>query len=357
MSGHGFVVLGASHWHAPWHVRALEEAGQRVVGLSDPSPLAIDAVAGDRAVTRHRGWEDALDAHPDALPVVLTPPASTPPVLERIVAERRPFVLEKPGTVSAAALEPILDEVRRRSIPTLVALVNRYADFWGEVERLSIERNWTHAHLRILAGPPQRYLRDGVSWVLDPAISGGGALRNLGVHAADAAVQLTAAIEPKCPLAAVVGSIRILSSLTSTSLHHLDVEDFAAATLETDDGRTITIEAGYAMPAETAADKEWRIHAPRWAVAERDGEILVRGAAGVDRRPVDGSGAQYLAFGRAMAALAETGEPTPGSADLGDLWAAQALVDRIYAAASTTTSTPFNERRSRPWDGSQARRA
>ena len=44
-----------------------------------------------------------------------------------------------------------------------------------------------HATFRIVGGPPARDIADDVPWMLDPAVSGGGALRNLGIRAADAA--------------------------------------------------------------------------------------------------------------------------------------------------------------------------
>ena len=47
-----------------------------------------------------------------------------------------------------------------------------------------------HAHFRLVNGPPERYRVDGVAWMLDPALSGGGALRNLGIHGVDCAAAL-----------------------------------------------------------------------------------------------------------------------------------------------------------------------
>ncbi len=247
-------------------------------------------------------------------------------MLDRVTAECRPFVLEKPGTVDAAALESAAAAAAAHRIPTLVPLVNRYADFWAAVDRTDLRRTWTHAHFRIIAGPPDRYLRDGVPWVLDPARYGGGALRNLGVHAADAIAELMhGSIGPE--------HLRIRSAQLSRSLHHLAVEDFALATLVTADGRTITIEAGYAMPAENAPDKEWRLHGPGESVAESNGLVIVRDAAGVHTAESAPSSAQYLTFGHTMAALA-LGRPAD-FAGIPELLAAQRLIDRLYAAAET----------------------
>ncbi len=316
-----FLIIGAAHWHAPWHLRALEAAGMRVVAIVDPAPAARSALGAGRAVREYVDVDQALTRHPEAIPIVLTPPREAPAVLERIIEGGRPFVLEKPGTVDAGALAAIVDAVAARRIATAVPFVNRYADFWAELRALgSIKDDWTHAHFRILAGPPGRYVRDGVPWVLSRRDYGGGALRNLGIHAADAVSQLTGSAD-----------VSVRSARTSNRLHGLEVEDFAIATLETTDARTITIEAGYAMPAENAADKEWRVHGPGWAVSESNGTVTIRDDQGPRSYAGAPSSEQYLAFGRTLADFAATGRSLAG--DVHDLLRAQRIVDHIYAAS------------------------
>src|SRR5690606_14006527 len=48
-----------------------------------------------------------------------------------------------------------------------------------------------HAHFRVVNGPPSRYEVMGVPWMLDSAVSGGGCLRNLGIHCVDAFAYFT----------------------------------------------------------------------------------------------------------------------------------------------------------------------
>lgn len=315
-----FILLGAGHWHAPWHARALHGAGQRVVGFSGEGGPAR-RLAGEYGLDLTPDWRTLLAAFPLAVPVVLTRPDETPDVLAALVEGRRPFVLEKPGTVDAAALRPAAEAALRLSVPSLVPLLNRRLDFWNELETLSARQcPWSYAHFRILAGPPARYRRDEVDWVLQPAASGGGALRNLGIHAADAALQLAGGLD-----------LTVETAVVSRRLHGEAVEDFAAATLRLADGRCITIEAGYCMPTETSADKEWRAHGPGWAVSERNGFVEVRDGAGLASRPSQASAAHYAAFGATMADFA-AGAPA-ALADIADLVRAQHLVDTVYAAA------------------------
>ncbi|HEY4200837.1 MAG TPA: Gfo/Idh/MocA family oxidoreductase [Devosiaceae bacterium] len=326
MTASGFIVFGAGHWHAPWYLKALLDAGQTVLAVSDASDTAARQLVDGRDIAVFADPMEMLERRPEAVALVLTRPSETPALLSRLLDRGMPFVLEKPGTVDAPALAPTVEALRRTGLRTAVPFVNRDMDFWAETRGLQAHADdWTYAHFRILAGPPDRYRRDNVGWVLDPAIYGGGALRNLGVHAADAALTLAGT------------ELSVRSATVSNRLHGLPVEDFAQATLETRDGRTITIEAGYCMPAENAADKEWRVQGLDWAVAESNGQLSLRTPKGRASRPSAPSASQYHAFGLQMAAFAR-GETIVG-ATVDDLYKAQGLVDRIYAAATANRSS------------------
>ena len=106
----GVVVLGASHWHVPRHVDALVAAGIPIVGAYDADEARAAELAERTGAAVHATATAALDAHPGAVPMVLVEHRFAPEVLAEVVERRRPFVLEKPGTVSAAALAPILAE-------------------------------------------------------------------------------------------------------------------------------------------------------------------------------------------------------------------------------------------------------
>lgn len=322
-----FLILGAEHWHAPWHLHALEKAGGRLAAVSDASADVGARLRDGRDIPYYRDPREALAQFPDAVPIVLTRPDETPALLDVIIDEARPFILEKPGTVDARVLDPIAERARVAGVRTAVPFVNRFADFWRELESLGGRAGeWTHAHFRILAGPPDRYLRDGVPWVLRTDSFGGGCLRNLGIHAADAIAQLTDPAE-----------LNIDSAATFRNRTDIEVEDFAIATLRTADGRSITLEAGYAMPAENAADKEWRVHGAGWAVSESNGTVTVRDENGPRRCTGAPSSEQYLAFGRTMVAFA-AGEPSDAGT-LDDLLRAQRIIDRLYSAARQHHST------------------
>ena len=100
-------------------------------------------------------------------------------------------------------------------------------------------------------GPPERYRLDGVPWVLDPAIGGGGALRNLGIHGIDAALALAGGAD-----------LAIVSAAIDRRLHGEAVEEYAVVTLRAPDGMIATVEAGYTYASMApGGDFEWRVSA------------------------------------------------------------------------------------------------
>jgi predicted dehydrogenase len=197
---------------------------------------------------------------------------------------------------------------------------------WPEMARLAKGGRLgpvSHAHFRIVNGPPERYRSDGVPWVLDPAVSGGGALRNLGIHGIDAALALTAGSE-----------LRVVSAAVSHRLYGEAVEEYAAVTLEAEDGMITTIEAGYTFASLAAGgDFEWRVSARNAHLLDRGDECRV---ATLD----DGSqrllaplppGERYNAF------LADTfdrlARGAPPLVGVEDYWHAMRLIDAAYKEA------------------------
>lgn len=318
-----FIMIGSAHWHAPWHLRGLEAADKKIVAASDPNRTTLEALFGERDTERFSDWRPMVEQYPDAVVLVLSPPDDATEILDWLADHDRPFAVEKPATVSADTLRPAAEKVAARGIPTSAPLINRYASFWGALAEVqpgkAVPDDWSHAHFHVFAGPPQRYLNDGVGYVLDPLRYGGGVLRNLGIHALDAVAQLTNPAE-----------LVIDFAMVSNRVHGQAVEDFASATMHTPKGQTITLEAGYSMPTETTADKEWRIHGSTWAVAEANGTLAVRGLDGIVRTDAPNAGDHYMHWGRELAGLLEG---TPQIATVGDLLIVQDLVDRVYAAA------------------------
>jgi predicted dehydrogenase len=98
-----------------------------------------------------------------------------------------PILADKPIGLSHADVAPLAEMARQRDRFVAVALVNRIA---GVIDALGDAGRTAHVYFRIVNGHPRRYRDWGVPWMLDPRQSGGGALRNLGVHGVDAFLAL-----------------------------------------------------------------------------------------------------------------------------------------------------------------------
>jgi predicted dehydrogenase len=128
----------------------------------------------------------ALDDRPDLLIALgRGPEAATR--LAWLIEQDIPILADKPIGLSHADVAPLADAARQRDRFVAVALINRIA---GVTEALGDAGRPAHIHFRIVNGHPRRYRDWGVPWMLDPRQSGGGALRNLGVHGVDAFLTL-----------------------------------------------------------------------------------------------------------------------------------------------------------------------
>src|SRR3546814_10868775 len=93
-----------------------------------------------------------------------------PELVGRLMDARLPIVMEKPAALSADHLAPIEAWTHRDGHFVAVPLPNRFSPIWAEMDRLDAAGRLgriSHAQFRIVNGPPERYRRDGVGWVLD----------------------------------------------------------------------------------------------------------------------------------------------------------------------------------------------
>ena len=165
---------------------------------------------------------------------------------------------------------------------------------------------------------------DRVGWLLDPVVGGGGALRNLGLHAVDAALCLFGAAAPE-----VVGAV------VRATMHGEAVEDYAVAVLTAAGGPVVTVEAGYSYATMApGGDYEWRVSTANAYLVD-SGETcrvatLDDGAVRMIE-PVP-SRLRYRAF---MAdTLDRLRRGVPPLVGFGDYVRAMRLVDAIYARAA-----------------------
>jgi predicted dehydrogenase len=316
------ALTGVGHWHAAMHLDAARHAGAQVVSAWDPDPDTAARFAAGNGLSAAPDMAALLAAKP-GLVVVMGHPDDVPAMARAVLAAGIPMVLEKPAA-------PVTDILAAIAPPAghfvAVPLANRCSPIWAEMDRLNAAGRLgavAHAQFRIINGAPERYRADRVAWLLDPAVGGGGAMRNLGLHAVDAALMLFGAAEPD-----------LLTAVARADMHGEKVEDYALAVLAAKGGPVVTVEAGYSYATlAPGGDYEWRVSAGNaylidtgaaCRVATRD-DGQVREIAPVLSR------ARYRAFmADTLDRLRRGDRPL---VDFADYLRAMRVVDAIYARA------------------------
>ncbi len=315
------VIVGVAHWHAQMYADALAALGSPVLGTSDLDPDAGRAAAEKLKLPFDADAAAMLDRLEPEVAFVLPrhdrAMAETAPVLAR----RIPFLIEKPLGRTGAEARAVADAAKAAGIFAASALANRQLAIWKRFDDLKQSGQLgtvMHAHFRTVNGPPGRYRDWGVGWMLDPVVSGGGALRNLGFHAVDAALTLAGG-----------RPVSVRGASVTRHAYTLPVEEFATAVIAVDGGPVVTVEAGYSYAAG-GGDMEWRIAATGAYLRETRGRLEVRLADGtLEATDVPLPGYHRLTED----ILRRLKEGRPPSADVEDCARAAELIDRIYDAA------------------------
>ncbi len=151
-----------------------------------------------------------------------------------------------------------------------------------------------------------------------PDKSGGGALRNLGIHGADAFLGLAGP------------DLEVRAAATSHRAYGLEVEEFATALLQAPNGAACTIEAGYSY-ASGGGDLEWRVATTGAYFLETATELTIRFADG--RFETHATPKIPIQQPMVEAAFADFAAGRPPACPVRECAEAVALCDRIYEAA------------------------
>ncbi|QRM29971.1 Gfo/Idh/MocA family protein [Microvirga sp. VF16] len=318
-------LLGVSHWHAAMHLDAVRASGGAVIAVWDQDARAGADFAGAHGLAACQSVGQALANRPD-LVVLMGSPREVPDIALGVVAADIPMVLEKPAASTTGELLRIVKAARSQGRFVGVPLPNRFGPVFQAMAELEAEGRLgklAHAHFRIVNGPPQRYRDDGVGWMLDPAVGGGGALRNLGIHGVDAA------------LSVAQGTLRVISASIGNRIHGERVEDHALLILHDEAGTLFTVEAGYTYASMApGGDFEWRI-------ATGNAYLIDRGEAAQCATLDDGHtralapehpSTRYRLFMADTFARLRSGEAP--AVDIEDYLAAMQIIDAAYERAN-----------------------
>ncbi len=275
------AAIEVSHWHSlhdAAYLRLLAGMDDvRLVGLHDPDAAVVAdraaALGGPPVFTDYRTMLEKT--RPDFV-VALGQHARMAETAQFLLDHDYPFMMEKPMGVRAADVEAIAAKASAKRAFVAVPLSQRYQPFVLRACRMLAEERFgplSHLYFRLNRPTSARYPAWHSSWMLDPALAGGGCLRNLGAHGLDLFLYLTG--EPA----------KVTGAQLSARVHGQRVEDYASVLLRSSGGILGTIEVGNTVPY-TGSDGEWKIagrdaililhHDDTLRLITRDGEAMLR---------------------------------------------------------------------------------
>jgi predicted dehydrogenase len=321
------AAIGVSHWHSLYdsaylrHLAGMSDV--EIVGLHDPDP----AIAAGRAAalgnpptfTDHRQMLDVT--RPDFV-VALGRHDAMAAVAHDLLDRGHPFLMEKPMGVNAGEVQRIADKAAARGAFVAVPLGQRYQPFVVRARQLLADDRFgplSHVYIRQNRPTSARYSAWNAPWMLDPAIAGGGCLRNLGSHGLDAFLWLTG------ETAEVTGAQMSWRALGQP------VEDYATVLLRSASGVLGTLEVGNTFPGEAGTDGEWKIAWRDAILVLKDGLLRLVTARGEESAP--GEPEEPIALSAVRDALTHWRRGLPPPISVHDLVPVVRLIDRAYELA------------------------
>lgn len=236
----GIALIGLRHLHAEgWIHNIAQTPGVRLAAVAEG-----DAELLGRCARQHPGTptfasaEAALAQAGVDVALILLPHDEMPDAAMEAIARGKHLIVEKPCAVNARALQPVAAAAVERRVKFTTPYLWRYDPAVRRAREI-VEQGGIGRPLyctgRINAGGPHRYLELS-PWMLSRRKSGGGALRNLGVHWIDGFSALLAD-EPQAVTAQLGGLA-----------HDVEVEDHARALIEFSAGAQLLVETCYALP-------------------------------------------------------------------------------------------------------------
>jgi len=320
------AAIEVSHWHALYDAAYLRHIvgmpALQLVGVQDPDPaMAAQRAAEVGGPPVFSDYRDMLEKTRPDFVIALGRHSAMAEIAHHLLDEGYPFLIEKPMGVNAAEVRGIADRAAQQRAFVAVPFAQRHQPFFAEAKRMLADGAFgplSHFYYRGNRPTSARYPAWGAPWMLDPAIAGGGCLRNLGAHGLDVFLALTG------EQATVTGA------QLGWGAHGKPVEDYASVLLCTPSGILGTVEVGNTVPGQ-GGDGEWKL-------SGRDAMLVMRGSA---MRVVAASGEKtidaQLAEPVFAMALRDTidrwqrGEQPLTGAE--DCWRVQCLVDRAYELA------------------------
>jgi len=274
------AAIEVSHWHSLHdsaylrHLAAIPDV--QLVGVQDPSA----AVAAERAAVLGNPpvFTDYRRMLTDTRPDFVIAPGRHSVMAEtahHLLDHGYPFLMEKPMGISAEEVLRIADKAAAKQAFVAVPLAQRYQPFTVRARQLIAEGRFgplSHLYFRLNPPTSARYPAWGAAWMLDPAVAGGGCLRNLGPHGLDLFLHLTGE------------DAHVTGAQLSRRALGQRVEDYASVLVRSAGGILGTIEVGNTFP-RAGTDGEWKIAGRDAIFSMKDDTLRLVTAGGEETAP------------------------------------------------------------------------
>jgi predicted dehydrogenase len=327
------AAIEVSHWHA------LNDAAylRHLVAMPDVELVAIQdsdaAIVARRAAEvgsppTYTDYQKMLAAIRPDFVVALGRHRQMAAIAHDLLDAGYPFLMEKPMGINASEVDAVAAKAARLGAFVAVPLAQRYAPFAKRARALLDAGRFgplSHIYVRINRPGPARYRGWDCTWMLDPAESGGGCLRNLGSHGLDMFLYLTGE------------EAQVTSAQMSRRGHQTAVEDYASVMLRSASGILGTVEVGNGFPRD-GTDGEWKIAGRDAILTMKDGVIKLATAAGDETFPGTDVTAPYFLTLRDALDHWQRGAPPP--VGVHDCARAVRLIDQAYEYAGRPLPMP-----------------
>ena len=321
------AATGVSHWHSLFdsaYLRHLQDfPGHELVGVQDPVPeIVAKRAATLGGVPVFTDYADMLRTTRPDFVIALGRHRDMAAIAHHLLDEGYPFLMEKPMGVSAAEVDGIAAKAAAKGAFVAVPLIQRWSAFYARARQLRDEGRLgtlSHFYFRLNRPSSARYPAWDAAWMLDPAISAGGCLRNLGSHGLDLYLALVG--EP----ADVTGA------QVSTRALRAAVDDYASVLLQSASGVLGTVEVGNLFPRD-GTDGESKLGGSGGLLIERDGVLTLQTREGASTE--SGAPAEPLARLALRDILDRWRRGVPPLVSVHDLVPVVRLIDRAYTLAA-----------------------
>ena len=320
------AAIEVGHWHSLFDAAYLKTLARmpevQLVGVQDPDAALAAQRAGEvGGPPTFTDYRDMLDKTQPDFVLALGRHSAMAGIAHFLLDEGYPFLIEKPVGLNAQEVRGVADKAAAKGTFAAVPLFNRLQPFVTHARRLLAEGAFgplSHFYFRSNRPTSARYVAWGAPWMLDPAVAGGGCLRNVGIHGLDAFLYITGE------------DAEVTGVQLSSRAHGHRVEDYATVLLRTASGVLGTIEVGNTFPGK-GGDGEWRLAGRDALLTQREGSLRCVSAAGTEE--LAGQPSEHLASLAIRDALARWQRGEPPATGIEDCYRAVRLVDQAYTIA------------------------